>query len=115
MIIESTSTSISFVPFVDFSSISSVTIEVWHKETKKKDSSTENVSMTDSVVTIPLPTLTNVTAQANHFDELLIRVFNGTSLVWEYVARWKERSMDINDNTEQWNQTSVPNQAWIKF
>lgn len=117
MIINSTTTEVTFVPFIDFTEIYDVNISVWHKETKVKVTEQKAVSKTDSYVTIELPTLTTITAQAQEGDDILIRIENlSGNLLWEYLGTWLSGSSDLyrefktytkpDDNSIQWMKTN---------
>ena len=114
MVINVNTTSISFYPFIDFTGIASCVIEVWHKPTKVKVSETKNVLKLYSKVTIDLPDMTTIDTEADDLDTVLIRVYNGTSLIWEYLATWSDGVTNINQPQKEWETTNPSQPNWAR-
>ena len=115
MVITSASTAISFFPFVTFDDVTTATIQVWHKNTKTKVTATNAVTKVGSKVTINLPSLTSISAVAKNLDTLLIRVYLGNILKWEYVATFSNESTNINRSFKEWDEVAVVTPQWIQI
>ena len=115
MVITSASTAISFFPFVTFDDVTTATIQVWHKNTKTMVTATNAVTKIGSQVTISLPSLTAISDVAEDLDTLLIRIFLGNVLKWEYVATFSNESTDINNTFKQWDEVTPVAPQWIQL
>lgn len=116
MVINSSTTEVTFVPFIDFTEIYDVNISVWHKETKVNVTEQKAVSKIDSFVTIELPDLTTIIAQADQGDDILIRIENlSGNLLWEYLGTWLDGSTDINREYKEWNKPTPTTPRWMKL
>ena len=109
MVINNTTTQISFFPLISFEGINSVSVEILHKNTRTKITATKTPTKVGTKVTLTLPALTTINAVANNLDVILFRVFNGQVLIWEYLATWS------NESTNNYNVfksfTSTANQT----
>jgi hypothetical protein len=92
MVINNTTTQISFFPLISFGDITSVRLEVLHKNTRTKITATTTPIKIGTKVSLNLPSLTNINAVANNLDVILFRVFDGNVLVWEYLSTWSNES-----------------------
>ena len=92
MVINNTTTQISFFPLISFGNITSVSVEILHKNTRTKVTATETPIKVGTKVSLNLPSLTTINAVANNLDVILFRVFDGNVLVWEYLATWSNES-----------------------
>jgi hypothetical protein len=115
MVITSASTAISFFPFVTFDDVTTATIQVWHKNTKTKVTATNAVTKVGSKVTINLPSLTAISDVAEDLDTLLIRVYLGDVLKWEYVATYSNESTNINRSFKEWDEVAEVTPQWIQI
>lgn len=107
MVINNTTTQISFFPLISFGDITSVSIEVLHKNTRTKVTSTTTPIKVGTKVSLNLPSLANINAVANNLDVILFRVFDGSILVWEYLATWSNESTN-NYNVFKTFTTTTP-------
>lgn len=113
MVINISTTSIEFYPFIDFEGVGEVTVQVWHKRTKKLVSTTSAVIRTNSSITVDLPILTDIADVAENLDLVLIRIFSSNALFWEYLATWSDSSTDINNNFKVWTTTTPDQPQWV--
>lgn len=114
MVINNATTTISFFPFVSFGIVvGTVSVEVWHKNTKTMVSGNSNVTIVGSKVTLNLPSLTTIADVAENLDTVLIRVKEDGVLMWEYVATWSDESTNINNTFKDWNTTADEQPQWI--
>ena len=113
MVINNATTSISFFPFVSFDGVSSVTVQVWHKNTKTLVEGTQTPTLTDSKVTLSLPSLTTIADVADDLDTVLIRVISDNAVLWEYVATWSTESTDINREFKDWDTVDAVGPNWL--
>jgi hypothetical protein len=115
MVINDTTTAISFFPFVSFEGVSSVLVQVYHKNTKTLVSSTESVTIVGTQISMGLPNLAPINAVAQNLDTCLIRVLDDGVLLWEYLATWSDEGTNINKIFKQWDQVAPTAQQWIKI
>ena len=113
MVINNTTTTISFYPFVDFESTATAVVEVWHKQTKKMVSHTATITKQGSKITATMPNMS--TLPASNLDTILIRIFSSNVLLWEYLATWSTINTDINNQFKTWATTTPTNPQWIKL
>jgi|694.fasta_scaffold132470_2 hypothetical protein len=113
MVINLQSTIIEFYPFIEFNGIASVSVQVWHKNTKIMVSGTSNVLIEGTRVTLDLPSLTNIADVAHNLDNCLIRVYYQDAIMWEYLATWSDESTNINKTFKNWDTTSNISPEWI--
>lgn len=115
MVINSTTTSIYFFPFVSFSGVANVDVQVWHKQTKTLVEASSAVTIVGSKVTLNLPSLTTINAVAQNLDTILIRVLYNDVLKWEYLATWSTESVALNTEFKQWDEVTPSQPNWIKI
>ena len=113
MVINNATASINFFPFVSFDGVGDVTIQVWHKNTKTLVEGIVTPTLTDSKVSITLPSLTSIADVADDLDTCLIRVLNDNALIWEYVATWSTESTNINKEFKSWDKVDTEAPQWI--
>jgi hypothetical protein len=113
MVINITTTTISFYPFIDFDGLTDVSVQVWHKNTKTMVSDNSGIVAQGSRITLDLPSLTNIADVAQDLDVCLIRVFDEDTLLWEYLATWSNESTNINKSFKNWDTTSNISPQWI--
>ena len=113
MVINNTTTSISFYPFVDFESTTTAVVEVWHKQTKTMVSAIGAVTKTGSQISVGMPNMS--TLPAVNLDTILIRVFSANVLMWEYLATWSDGNTNINNRFKTWDTTDPTTPQWIKL
>jgi hypothetical protein len=113
MVINLQSTIIEFYPFIEFNGIASVSVQVWHKNTKTMVSDTSNVLIEGTRVTLDLPSLTDIADVAQNLDNCLIRVYYQDAIMWEYLATWSDESTNINKTFKNWDTTSNISPEWI--
>lgn len=112
MVIDENTATIDIYPFIDFTNIANVNIEVWHKDTKTKVTGTSAVTKVASKVTITLPALTAIAAVANNYDQVQLRLLDGTALVWDYLLTWSNESIDINKEFKEWTEPAPGSPEW---
>jgi ABC-type Fe3+-siderophore transport system permease subunit len=112
MVINNTSTSISFHPLIAFNG-ASVTLEIEHKATKTLITSTVTPTIVGTKVTLTLPSLTTINAVANQLDELNIRVIQSSVMQFEYMAYWIVGSIDQYRQWKSWSTTQTNSKNWI--
>ena len=106
---------ISFAPFIDFSEIYDVNVELWHKDTKTKVTGSSGVGKVNSIVTLDLPDLTAIDDVAQEGDTILVRIYDlDAHLIWEYVATWISGETDLNANFKDWNTTNPNDVKWMR-
>jgi hypothetical protein len=117
MVINSSTTNISFFPFVDFDDAigGQVEVQVWHKQTKTMVTTQSNVAIIGSKVTLLLPSLTAITNIAQELDTILIRVIYNDALKWEYLATWVTNGKELNKEYKQWDEVTPSQPNWIKL
>lgn len=114
MVINSTTTELTFYPYVSFTGEGDVTLYVYHKPTKTEATHTTTPTLTGSAVTLALPSLTAITATAADLDEVLVRVFNSTGqLLWEYVGMWVEGSINLEREWNEMTTTTGSGKQWV--
>lgn len=113
MVINNTTTTISFYPFVDFQSTATALVEVWHKQTKTMVSTTATITKNGSKITATMPNMS--TLPATNLDTILIRIFSENVLLWEYLATWSTANTDINNQFKSWSTTAATTPQWIKL
>ena len=114
MRINASTSSVSFYPFIEFTGVTTATIEVYHKPTKTKVQATNAVTLTNSKVTINTPSLAPITSVAQNLDEILIRVTNGSgNLIWEYLGYWVTGTTDLYRDWKSWDSTASTTKEWI--
>lgn len=113
MVINNTTTTISFYPFVDFESTATALVEVWHKQTKTMVSTTATITKNGSKITATMPNMS--TLPATNLDTILIRIFSENVLLWEYLATWSTANTDINNQFKSWSTTAATTPQWIKL
>jgi len=90
-----------------------VNVQVWHKNTKTMVEANATPVETGTKISVALPSLTNIADVAQDLDVCLIRVFNGDTLLWEYLATWSNESTNINKTFKNWDTTSNISPQWI--
>ena len=117
MVINGSTTTIDFFPFVDFSDVGAndVEVQVWHKQTKTMVSDDSAIAIVGSKVTLTLPSLTNITNVAQELDTILIRVIYNDVLKWEYLATWVANGKELNKEYKQWDEVTPSQPNWIKI
>lgn len=113
MVINLSTTSINFYPFVSFEGANNVLVEVWHKNTKTMVSDTNAVTRNGSRISVGLPSLTNIADVAQNLDNCLIRIYYQDAILWEYLATWSDESTNINKTFKNWDTTSNISPEWI--
>jgi hypothetical protein len=86
-----------------------MTIEVTHKETKVKVTSTVTPTYNGSKATFTLPSLAAILAVANQGDELVVEVAISGVRYFQTLAYWIVGSYDMYHSWKSWNTT--PNQT----
>lgn len=115
MVINNTTTSISFFPFVSFSGVANVDVQVWHKQTKTLVEASSAVTIVGSKVTLNLPILTTINAVAQNLDTILIRVIYDGVMKWEYLVTWSTEATGLNREYKQWTEVTPVTPNWIKL
>jgi hypothetical protein len=59
--------------------------------------------------------LTAISDVAEDLDTLLIRVYLGDVLKWEYVATFSNESTNINRSFKEWDDVAVVAPQWIQI
>ena len=90
-----------------------VNVQVWHKNTKTMVEANAIPVETGTKISVALPSLTDIADVAQDLDVCLIRVFNGDTLLWEYLATWSNESTNINKTFKNWDTTSNISPQWI--
>lgn len=90
-----------------------VDVQVWHKNTKTLVQANATPVEAGSKITVALPSLTDIADVAQDLDVCLIRVFDGDTLLWEYLATWSNESTNINKTFKEWQTTSNISPQWI--
>jgi|VirMetMinimDraft_7_1064189.scaffolds.fasta_scaffold72281_1 hypothetical protein len=111
MVINNSTTSISFYPFVDFGAIATATIEVWHKPTKEMVTTTGTITRNGTRINITMPDMTSL--DTTNLDMMLIRIYNGDTLYWEYLATWSDGNTNINNSFKTWQTTTGTTPQWV--
>jgi hypothetical protein len=112
MVINSSSTSISFHPLIAFDGLP-VTLEIEHKATKTLVTATVTPTIVGTKVTLTLPSLATINAVANQLDELNIRVIQSSKMYFEYLAYWIVGSIDEYRQWKSWSTTNTNSKNWI--
>jgi hypothetical protein len=113
MVLNNSTTSISFRPLVSFDG-TSVNLYIEHKPTKTTVSSLSVVpTITGTKVSIVVPSLSTINAVANNLDELNIRVIKNNVLLYEYMAYWITGTYDEYKQWKTWTTTSNNSKSWI--
>lgn len=113
MVINNTTTQISFFPVVSFEGLTDVTIEVWHKNTKTKCTDVVMVNEVGSMITLDLPNLTTINDVAKNLDVCLIRVIYDNKMYFEYLATWSDESTNNYHTFKEFTTTTAPSPNWI--
>lgn len=101
----------SFYPFVDFGALATATVEVWHKPTKTMVTGTETITRNGTRISITMPDMS--TLPADNLDMVLIRVYDATILMWEYLATWSDGNTNINNTFKTWQTTTGVTPQWV--
>ena len=101
----------SFYPFVDFGSLATATVEVWHKPTKTMVSDTGTITRNGTQITITMPDMS--TLPAENLDMVLIRIYDSSIMVWEYLATWSTGNTNINNEYKTWQTTTGSTPQWV--
>ena len=110
MVINQTTTSIVIVPFVVLPSVpTAMTLEVMHKETKVKVTSTITPTYNNSEATFSLPSLTAISNVANQGDELIVEISLSGVRYYQALAYWIVGAYDMYHSWKSW--TTTPNQS----
>ena len=113
MIINNSTAEITFFPFISFEGIFVVDVEVIHKNTKVKASAESPVAMVGTMVTLELPSLTDIDLVAKNLDTCLIRVYSNNVLMWEYLTTWSNESTSNLAIFKDFQTTEPPNNRWV--
>jgi hypothetical protein len=113
MVINDTTTQIYFFPVISFENIASVNVEVWHKNTKTMVQDISSVTQTGTKVVLSLPDLTDINDVAKNLDVCLIRVYDGSVMIWEYLATWSNESTNNYAIFKEFQTTETINPRWV--
>lgn len=114
MNINGSTTSLSFYPFVEFTTLSSLTVQVYHKPTKTLASHVITATQTNTKITVALPSLTAISSKAKNLDEILVRVVDASGVLrWEYMGMWVVGSTSLQREWNGMTTTDGQGKQWI--
>jgi len=113
MYILNTDTTIDIYPFINFPD-SDVILKVIHKRSKTEVSLTQSYTSTNSSVSLNLPTMTDISNEADNLDELVVRVYDSSdTLFYEMVYHWVTDSPNILLSRKSWTYSADNDKEWI--
>lgn len=110
MVINQTTPSIVVVPFVAFPSTpTAMTLEVMHKETKVKVTSSVTPTYNGSEATLVMPSLTAIADVVKNGDEIIIEISLSGVRYYQALAYWIVGAYDMYHSWKSW--TTTPKQS----
>ena len=113
MYIQPSDTSITIYPAIVFPA-GNVVLVIMHKLTKTEVRLSQTYTNTGSGVILTLPTLTAILNVAKNLDELTVRVFNLSNVMYyEMMYRLVNDSPNILLSRKAWTTTNDNEKKWI--
>lgn len=72
---------------------------------------TGTITRNGTRISITMPNMS--TLPADNLDMVLIRVYDATILMWEYLATWSDGNTNINNTYKTWETTTGSTPQWV--